>query len=266
MTQAAGLRIPAPESTITMSRRFYILRHGEKEGPLTEEEVLDSLDLGDVLPDDDCIDSETGRARRVGDVFQNLSSDHSPARQAEGAAEPVHRPTATPATPLAKKTPVPKPRPRRQPEPRTFLYFGHPSLLTYWRSLLLGITVAIGGYYGSTYTGYFGLAGWLLASLILIYILIHRSSRDYFVTPLRVEVVEGIFSKNSKEVRIEDIRAINVKTRGLIGLLGVGTVEFTSAGGEAVDVAFVQVGRAHKVKKLVRRVQDKAQHDARESH
>ncbi|MEZ5327814.1 MAG: PH domain-containing protein [Verrucomicrobiales bacterium] len=236
-----------------MSRQFYILRHGKKEGPLTEEEVLDSLDLGDVLPDDDCIDIKTGRARRVGDVFQIVGRSGSPPSQRPVAA--ISRPVA-PSEPILKR---PKSTPVPQPKPRKLLYFGHPSLLTYWRSFALGIAVAFGGYYGSSYTGYLGLAGWLSASLILIYILIHRSSRDYFVSPLRVEVVDGIFSKNSKEVRIEDIRAINVKTRGVTGLLGVGTVEFASAGGEAIDVAFVNVSRAHKVKQLVRRVQDKAQ-------
>ncbi|MGK0187335.1 MAG: hypothetical protein ACI9R3_003122 [Verrucomicrobiales bacterium] len=234
-----------------MSRQFYILRHGKKEGPLTEEEVLDSLDLGDLSPDDDCIDSENGKARRIGDVFQIVAGDSKPAAPKKRRAVPEA--SATPAP--ARKNPQSK-----KPKLQSPLYFGHPSLLTYWRSLALGAAVAVGGYYGSSYTGYFGLASWLITSLILIYVLIDRSSRDYFVTPLRVEVIEGIFSKSSKEVRIEDIRAINVKTRGLIGLLGVGTVEFASAGGEAVDVAFTNVSRAHKVKKLVRHVQDKAQH------
>ena len=236
-----------------MSRQFYILRHGKKEGPLTEEEVLDSLDLGDVLPDDDCIDIKTGRTRRVGDVFQIVGSGSPPTQR---PATAISSPVSPGEPPLSRQ---PKPTPKAQPKPRKLLYFGHPSLLTYWRSFAVGIAVALGGYYGSSYTGYLGLAGWLSASLILIYILIHRSSRDYFVSPLRVEVVDGIFSKNSKEVRIEDIRAINVKTRGVTGLLGVGTVEFASAGGEAIDVAFVNVGRAHKVKQLVRRVQDKTQ-------
>jgi hypothetical protein len=248
-----------------MSRHFYILRHGEKEGPLTEEEILDSLDLGDVAPDDDCIDCATGKVRRVGDVFQIVGGICSlPDSEPDRVSTPPQQLPAAPASPPISTNGQPRarePEPAQQkPKQRTLLYFGHPSLLTYWRSFTLGIAIAAGGYYGSSYTGYVGLAAWLLTSLILIYILIHRSSQDYFVTPLRVEVVDGIFSKNSKEVRIEDIRAINVKTRGVIGLMGVGTVEFASAGGEAIDVAFVNVGRAHKVKKLVRRVQDQAQH------
>ena len=248
-----------------MSHQFYILRHGEKEGPLTEEEILDSLDLGDVAPDDDCIDCATGKAHRVGDVFQIVGGISSlPDSELGSVSNPTPQRTAAPATPPISTNDQPRarePEPAQQkPKQRTLLYFGHPSLLTYWRSFTLGIAIAAGGYYGSSYTGYLGLAAWLLTSLILIYIVVHRSSRDYFVTPLRVEVVDGIFSKNSKEVRIEDIRAINVKTRGVIGLLGVGTVEFASAGGDAIDVAFENVGGAHKVKQLVRHVQDQAQH------
>lgn len=261
-----------------MSRQFYILRSGKKEGPLLEEEVLDSLDLGDVLPDDECIDCANGRVRLVRDVFQVLGSGPAastsaarrpdeagfprPPRSPDPAAPPLRErvsgPSAPPragTTPARKKPQAPPPFPVL---PAACLYSGHPSLLTYWRSVLLGAGSAIGGYYGSTYTGYIGLGGWLLTSLVLIYILIDRASRDYIVTPLRVEVVEGILSKSSREVRIEDIRAINVRTHGLTGLLGIGTVEFASAGTDAVDVTFTQVSRAHRVKKLVRRLQDQS--------
>ncbi|CAN5196335.1 hypothetical protein BH23VER1_BH23VER1_09590 [soil metagenome] len=59
-------------------------------------------------------------------------------------------------------------------------------------------------------------------------------------------------------MRICDIRAINVRQRGLLGLLGVGTVEFASAGSDAIEVAFSNVRRPHRIKALVRQLQDNA--------
>mgnify|MGYP001283869533 CR=1 FL=1 len=88
------------------------------------------------------------------------------------------------------------------------------------------------------------------------WILLQRSLRLYLITPRRIEVVKGFIAKSSNEVRIEDVRAINVHTPGLAGLLGVGTVEFASAGGSEIDVEFKQVYAAHRIKSLVRRLQD----------
>ena len=223
----------------------------KKRGRSRRREVLDSIDLGDVLPDHECIDVESGRVQLVKEVFQVVAGsrmENSDISRRQRPSPPV------PMSPRQKQR-----RRAEKPRQRSFLYSGHPSLITYWRSLTFGVAVVAAAYYGSSYAGYFGLIGWLMASLTLVYVLVDRSSRDYLVTPLRVEVVEGILSKSSREVRIEDIRAINVKTRGLIGLLGVGTVEFATAGTEAVDVAFVHVSRAHRLKKLVRRLQDQAQ-------
>ncbi|MEM8955687.1 MAG: hypothetical protein AAGD22_16150, partial [Verrucomicrobiota bacterium] len=65
-------------------------------------------------------------------------------------------------------------------------------------------------------------------------------------------------SKSSEEVRVCDIRAINVRKAGVKGLLGVGSVEFASAGSDGSDVVFEDVMGAHRLKENVRRLQDKA--------
>jgi hypothetical protein len=61
--------------------------------------------------------------------------------------------------------------------------------------------------------------------------------------------------KSSNEVRIRDVRTINVRRAGFRGFLGVGTVEFSSVG-DAVDVAFVNIWHPQRVKRLVRELQD----------
>jgi hypothetical protein len=234
-----------------MSFEFYILRDGQKQGPLSEEEMLDSIDLGDIKRNDWCIEAASGQKRRVGEVFQTVGTVALPKK---GTPEPTpRRDIDEPSKKSEPPTPDPDISPRSE---RRLVYIGHPTVFTYWKSLLVAAAMALGGYYGSTYSGYLGVIGWFWASLTVVYVLVDRSTRDYIVTSVRVEIVKGLFSKSSTEVRIDDIRAINVRTKGLLGLIGIGTVEFASAGTDVVEVAFKDVWRAHKVKVIVRRIQD----------
>ena len=239
-----------------MSLEFYILRHGRREGPLTEEEILDCLDLGHIDANDLCIDSASGQKRQVGELFQIVGEPRAPS-----APDKSEIPEASPprSEPAAASKPAPPSADSKEDVPKAgkrLIYLGHPSWVTYWRSFALAVVVAIGGYFGGAISGYFGLAAWLWCSLTLVYIMVDRTTRDYVVTSARVEIITGLFSKSSREVRIDDIRAINVHTKGLLGLIGIGTVEFASAGTNTVDVAFQNVWRAHKLKAIVRRLQD----------
>ena len=71
----------------------------------------------------------------------------------------------------------------------------------------------------------------------------------------RQELIWGIIAKSSNEVLIEDIRIINVRQKGLSGLLGIGTIEFSCAG-DSIDVMFSDVWKAQRIKTLVRELQD----------
>ena len=82
-----------------------------------------------------------------------------------------------------------------------------------------------------------------------------RFTNEYFVTGRRIEIVKGLVARSSNEVRISDVRAINVTCSGLTGAMGVGTVDFFTAGNEP-EVTFRKVWAAKKVKSLVRRLQD----------
>src|SRR6266702_3098419 len=69
-----------------------------------------------------------------------------------------------------------------------------------------------------------GLRGALALAVFIMFIWIRldRSRRKYLVTNRRVSVEYGIVSKSSNEMRIQDIRSINLTTKGLSGLLGIG--------------------------------------------
>ena len=75
------------------------------------------------------------------------------------------------------------------------------------------------------------------------------------MTGRRIEIEKGLVARSSHEVRISDVRAINVTCSGLIGAMGIGTVDFFTAGDEP-EVTFRKVWAAKKGKALVRQLQD----------
>lgn len=99
------------------------------------------------------------------------------------------------------------------------------------------------------------LALLLVAFLLIVWIQIDRRRRRYAVTNKRVSVEYGIISRVSNEVRIPDIRSINLRKTGLTGLLGIGRVEFSSAASDDADVIFWNIPEAEKVRDLVRSLQ-----------
>lgn len=95
----------------------------------------------------------------------------------------------------------------------------------------------------------------MIALLLIGWIQLDRRRRRYAVTNKRVSAEFGIVSRTSNEVRIQDIRSMNLRQRGLSGLLGIGTVEFSSAATDDADVIFWNTPEAEKVRNLVRSLQ-----------
>jgi uncharacterized membrane protein YdbT with pleckstrin-like domain len=104
------------------------------------------------------------------------------------------------------------------------------------------------------------IRGILLAAALLLvgWIRLDRSGRKYVVTNRRVSVEYGIISKQSTELRIQDIRSINLTTSGLAGLAGIGRLEFSSAASDDADVIFWNTPSAEKIRDLVRSLQSPA--------
>jgi uncharacterized membrane protein YdbT with pleckstrin-like domain len=143
-------------------------------------------------------------------------------------------------------------------EPEELLYIGHPSWLAFPKALLL-VAVCAGSavYFYKHHVGF----EWItlpgsIAGLVLLFIALDRTTTTYFITTKRVEMEFGILGRNSKEVRICDIRAIDVVQRGLGALVGLGTVKFDSSASAGPEVCFRNVRRPHALKQLVRELQD----------
>jgi membrane protein YdbS with pleckstrin-like domain len=95
----------------------------------------------------------------------------------------------------------------------------------------------------------------VIALLLVCWIQIDRRRRRYVVTNKRVSVEYGIINRISNEIRIADIRSVNLRKTGLSGLLGIGRVEFSSAATDDAEVVFWNTPEAEKVRDLVRSLQ-----------
>lgn len=265
-----------------MAEYFLVRRDGSRDGPYSEEDLLDLLDADELSAGALCEDAATGRRLRVSDLFKAIPPEN-------GAENPVPPPPPPPAVSPDRRPPSPKASARDAGTPLEFSpwrpaaatpemenlslpprragagrvrFQGHPSPLVYWRSLLLAaLLAAAGGFAGQIDRQWekSGLAAGLGGALLTLGLThLRRLSRRYIITTRHVERQDGLLSVSSREVRLEDIRTINVVKTGARGLPGVGTVTFsTTAAGDGDDVTFHDVSRAHALKELVRDLQNR---------
>ena len=129
-----------------------------------------------------------------------------------------------------------------------------------WLLILILLAAVIGTFFfklGDDASIAWGIRGVLavIAVIIVAWIRLDLAARKYTVTNRRVSVEYGIISKQSNELRIQDIRSINLTTKGLSGLLGIGRLEFSSAASEDADVVFWNTPSAEKIRDMVRSLQ-----------
>ena len=254
-------------SSRSRSERIYVIKDGERIGPYTSDELLDRVDDGEIFYEDFCLRQGDSRHVPVREVLdwdddqwreagwdpddgdEDEEEDQEYDEQSESAGPRWPEPTARPAAKAGAQRALPD-------DPNARLYHGHPALLSFPKSLLLAVLAIVQGLVLWDRNGWFLFGGLLVALFAFGFILVERSMREYLITPKRVEIVHGLLAKNSNEVRIEDIRAINVKKPGILGLLGIGDVEFASAGSDSEEVVFSRAARPEAIKDLVRRLQD----------
>ena len=217
--------------------RIQVLRDGREIGPYTAAELQSRIALAVIDPEESCVDCETGEEW----VYQEWLEEF------EDSADEIDPDI------------VPDP-------PSEVLWQGHPSMLHYLPALIgfLILTASGIGLLIWRIELWIGAALAAIGLIILGITLFLRSTYSYLISERRVELIYGILSKSSQEILIEDIRAINVKKKGIPGLLGIGDVEFSSAGSTDIEVSFLTVGRAATVKQIVRDIQDElsdADHD-----
>jgi hypothetical protein len=220
-----------------MPESFYIWEDGQRSGPYSSKQIERMLEDQLITFSHECEDAQSGMLVMLDELFEPVpEEENAPADQVIEDEQPT---TAD----------------ESEPPPGTLLLRCHPTILRYRKSLMLAIIgIAFGLWMGPIDIWYF-IGGFAISTTTIIGLLIARGTRLYIVTPRRVECIWGLIAKSSNEVLIEDIRIINIRQKGLAGLLGIGTIEFSCAG-DSIDVMFTDIWKTQRVKTLVRGLQD----------
>lgn len=209
-----------------------VLKDQQQYGPYTPDELQTYVVQGSFALTDLCWQEGWPEWRPVASVVR----------------VPPPPPTLPPTPPPVPETasPISNTGPREE----EVLWQGY---TTWWKyagaifwTCLIGVAVGI-------FT--LGLGLLIIPPLLFLYYL-ERQRRRFVVTNKRVKAEWGLITKSSSEVRIRDIRAMNIRRTGLAGLFGIGTLEFSSAAGGGVEVAFPAIHNAQGVKDIVTRQQD----------
>lgn len=244
----------------------YVLKEGRRLGPFTLDDLLDGLESGDFAEDDICLREGATDCERIRDLLdweedddveedidgEEEDWDGDESDEDDGEEWQDDEPDPSPAKPSAAKGSSAIPA---APLPDRLLYAGHPSVLTYPISLFSLVGGVTGGVWLYGVDPKLTLAGLGLAAAGLVRLSLVRYSHDYHIHTRRIESVVGLLARSSREVRIEDIRAINVSCRGLSGIFGIGSIDFHTSG-DTPEITFHRVWAAQKIKSLVRRLQD----------
>lgn len=111
-------------------------------------------------------------------------------------------------------------------------------------------------------------AGWVGAAVLVVFLivllwgLLRRISTTYTITSRRLTIRSGLVSREMHETRLERVQNVNSRQRLLERLLGVGTVDFDTAGGAAYDFSFRGVDDPGRIVRTV----DRALHELRLTH
>jgi len=90
---------------------------------------------------------------------------------------------------------------------------------------------------------------------LIAVVIYRRYSWMYVIDGETIESREGLIARKVCSIRVCDLRNINVKQSLWQRLMGVGDVEFSSAGGSGIEVSFRGVGDPLQVKSLAQHMQ-----------
>lgn len=244
-----------------MSARYTLQNHPAFGEPLSKEDLYTLVARGSLARGEMCVDEDTGLTHTVGELISGMR----PAAQSR-LNRPAYREIA-PDHEIPDEDEVEELEDEAgddadddddisyTPSGEVILHHAHPSWLGYTKALFLVLLLLVAAGLLFTIQAEYGVIALLCASSTLIAIGISRYSHDYIVTRERVELIWGIIGRSSKEARICDIRSIDVYEPGIKGLLGLGTIDFSTAANAGIEVSFRDMPRAHEVKDLVRKLQ-----------
>ena len=137
------------------------------------------------------------------------------------------------------------------------LYEGRPS----WRALMSFYVIGIGlaalvlvvlGLLAGSWAPAIVVAA-AIAALTLLVGYLRRVSTKYLITTQRLRISRGILRKSVQETRLERVQNVNYQQGVLDRLLGVGTVDFDTAGTDDSEFRFEWVDEPEQVVRAVDR-------------
>lgn len=146
------------------------------------------------------------------------------------------------------------------------LYEGRPS----WRALitfyiggigLAVLAVVILGVVAGSWLPALVVAG-VLAGLTLVVGYLRRVSTKYLITTQRLRISRGIVRRKVQETRLERVQNVNYEQSVVDRLLGVGTVDFDTAGTDDSEFRFDWVDEPEQVVRAVDRAVEEARSSA----
>ena len=150
------------------------------------------------------------------------------------------------------------------------LYAGRPS----WRALMsfyaggIGLAVLVLVILGLL-AGEWPLAAAIAAALAVLTLLIgylRRVSTKYLITNQRLRISRGIVRRNVQETRLERVQNVNYQQSVLDRVLGVGTVDFDTAGTDDSEFRFEWVDGPEQVVRAVDHAVEEARSEAANPH
>jgi len=142
-------------------------------------------------------------------------------------------------------------------------FCGHPS----WRSALdfhvkgFAVAVIAGALAGAVTAIASGhvMAEWIIVVVLVILVgvllagLISRTRTTYMITSERLTIHRGLLSRDTRQTRLDRVQNVNARQSILERLLGVGTVDFDTAGGAGYDFTFQGISNPREIVRTVDR-------------
>jgi uncharacterized membrane protein YdbT with pleckstrin-like domain len=100
---------------------------------------------------------------------------------------------------------------------------------------------------------------WVIAAVLVVFVanlavgLVRRLQTTYTVTSERLTIEQGLMTRELHETRLERVQNVNLRQSLLDRVLGVGTVDFDTAGGASYDFSFSGVAEPRRLARTVDR-------------
>lgn len=153
----------------------------------------------------------------------------------------------------------------KSPEKETMnKYTAHPAWLNQWWQIVIlfsmPVVFILALWNGDQYFSAMNLrVVYVVIAAVFVYLIVvviyRRFSWAYTIDSETIESREGLIARKVKSIRVQDLRNINVNQSLWQRIVGVGDVEFSSAGGSGIEVVFRGVNRPLEVKQLAQRMQ-----------